>query len=130
MAADIERLLTAWMEAQLEVRAVAELPADLYTAGNLPILHVEEVPGPGWSIPTIDVCDVDIDAYAIGRQPSRDLAEQARALVMAMAGRVFDDGLTVVSKVETLRKPTPLPYDDSDLRRMGGGYRFTLHTRA
>ena len=130
MAADIERLLTAYVEAQLNVRAVAELPADLSTPVNLPIIHIEEVPGPGWSIPTVEVCDVDVDVYQVGRQASRELAEQARALVMGMAGLVFEDRLTVVSKVETARKPTLLPYDDSEIRRMGGSYRFHLHSRA
>jgi hypothetical protein len=130
MAADIERLLTVYLETALEVRVVAELPADLTAPETLPIVQVEEAPGPGWTIPTLDVCDVDVDVYAVGRQESRQLAEQVRALVMAMTGLMFDDGLTVVSKVETQRKPTLLPYDDSDIRRMGGAYRYTLHTRA
>lgn len=130
MAADIERILTGYLEAQLQIRVVAELPADLAAPETLPIGHVEEAPGPGWTIPTVDVCDVDVDFYALGRQAARELAERGRELVMAMPGLKFDDGLTVVSKVDTIRKPTPLPYDDSDIRRMGGGYRFTLHSRA
>lgn len=141
MAADVEKLLTDWLPGQITgggVRVVTELPDDLETPGNLPIVQVEEAGGTGEIVPTLDVCDVDIDVYAgpsggePARKVARDLAEQIRAAVVSLPrqGPIADDNLTSVSKVVTLRKPTRMPYDDSEIRRFGASYRLILHSRA
>ena len=131
MAADIERLLVEWLSDQLNLRVVTELPPDLEAPETLPIVQVEEAIGPGESDPGIDLCDVDIDAYGPDRASTKDLAERIRALVMYdLPGLVFDAGATSINRTRTLRKPSRLPYDDSDLRRFGAGYRITVHSRA
>lgn len=131
MSADIEQILVDYLAAQLQVRTCTELPAELAVPDTLPIVQVEEVFGPGESVPSLDVCDVDIDAYAETRPDAKDLAERVRSLIMYdLPGRTFANGLVSISKVSTDRKPSRLPYDDSGIRRFGAAYRITVHSRA
>ena len=130
--ADVELLLTVWLADILDIRCVTDLPAALGEA--VPLLQVVRVGGADRQI-TLDEADVDIDAY-VGpddagnpdRAGARELAEQARQAVRyQLPGVVFTDA--VVARTQTIVAPAWRPYDNTALRRFGGSYRLTLHSR-
>jgi hypothetical protein len=131
VAADAEKLLIEWLAEQTAVRAVEEVPAgypgDVETPE--PLIHVDELPGPGESVPTVDEAIVDLYFYAADRPTARALAEQCRSLVTyQLPLAVFDDGKTTIPKTHVTR-PSRLPFPGA-VHVYIATVRMTVHSRA
>jgi len=120
---DVEAELNAWLEAQLGVVHVTDLPADL--DDRLPLNQVQRVGGDDDSI-RLDRALVDIDSYGTDRAAASLLARQTRdKLVVALRG-VQTTG-AVFGRVSTISAPAWRPYENPNLRRMGATYEIYFH---
>lgn len=107
------------------VRVVTELPEPL----PAPIVVVDEIPG-GTHLgdARLDVCLFSYDAYAVGREAARELAETVRQHLIDAPLWDVDGPMWVVQA--QIGRPTALPYDDeTDIRRFGGTGRVWLRYR-
>jgi hypothetical protein len=129
VTADGELLAVQLLQPLLRVRVVTELPADL--EHHLPIVQVTETPGGVQLAPAHDTAVLDYDGYAGSRTTAKQIAAQARAVLLGAAGYVTADGGSWVNRVVEVRRPTLLAYDDaSDIRRYGGAVRLHIRYRA
>ena len=120
---DVERVLVAWLGAQLNRRVVTDLPADLEK--QVPLVQIRRVGG-GDFRPGLDTAGLDVDVYGPDRATTVALAEQARhALRFRLPGTQI--GPAVFTRVDTIEAPSYRPYDASGLRRFGATYRLTIH---
>lgn len=120
---DVEAELNAWLEAQLNVVHVTDLPADL--TDKMPLNQVQRVGGDDDSI-RLDRALVDIDSYAADRAAASLLARQTRdKLVVALRG--VQTTAAVFGRVSTISAPAWRPYENPNLRRMGATYEIYFH---
>jgi hypothetical protein len=120
-----EGFIRDWLAAQFApTRVVTELPANL--ADVVPLLQVTRFGGQDDFI-TLDAANIDIDAFAVGRDAARTLAEQARTAVrLHLPG--YASGGAAVQSVTTISAPRWVPYDNTSLRRFVASYRITIHS--
>lgn len=114
-----------------QARVVSELPADLL--GSVPLIRVQATAGSD-VVPTLDAAIVDIEAFAVGRDATRLLAEQVRwAMRLVLPGSTVA-GAEYASKafVATVEASVPhwAPYDDTDVRRFVAMYHLTIRSVA
>jgi hypothetical protein len=120
---DVEAELNAWLEAELGVVHVTDLPADL--ADRLPVNQVQRVGGDDDSI-RLDRALVTVDSYAADRAAASLLARQTRdKLVVALRG--VQTANAVFGRVSTISAPAWRPYENLGLRRMGATYEIYFH---
>jgi hypothetical protein len=120
---DVEAELIAWLKAQLNVRHLTDLPANL--TDILPINQVTRVGGDDDSI-RLDRALVDIDSYGADRAATSLLARQTRdKLVMRLRG--IQTTAAVFGRVSTVSAPAWRPYENPALRRMGATYEIYFH---
>jgi hypothetical protein len=120
---DVEAELNAWLEGQLGVVHVTDLPADL--DDRLPLNQVQRVGGDDDSI-RLDRALVDIDSYAADRAAASLLARRTRdALVVTLRG--VQTTAAVFGRVSTISAPAWRPYENPNLRRMGATYEIYFH---
>lgn len=120
---DVEAELNAWLEAQLDVVHVTDLPADL--TSRLPVNQVQRIGGDDDSI-RLDRALVTVDSYGIDRAAASLLARQTRnALVVALRG--VQTSAAVFGRVSTISAPAWRPYENPGLRRMGATYEIYFH---
>jgi hypothetical protein len=120
---DIEVELIAWLKAQLNVRHLTDLPADL--AGVLPVNQVTRVGGDDDGL-RLDRALVDIDSYAADRAGASLLARQTRdKLVVGLRG--VQTTHAVFGRVSTIAAPAWRPYENPGLRRVGATYEVYFH---
>lgn len=120
---DVEAELNAWLEAQLSVVHVTDLPADL--AERLPVNQVQRVGGDDDSI-RLDRALVTIDSYAADRAAASLLARRTRdKLVVNLRGVQTTNA--VFGRVSTISAPAWRPYENPGLRRMGATYEIYFH---
>ncbi|MEV8637794.1 hypothetical protein AB0395_39720 [Streptosporangium sp. NPDC051023] len=121
---DVEALLTSWIEVNVVgMHAMSETPNDLDSL--VPAVRVRRIGGPydGFKL---DRATVDIDVFDATRDGASTAAlDVQRALHDRLARNKA--GNAVVTRVETLTGPRPLPYDNAGLRRFGATYRITVH---
>ncbi len=132
MAADVQKILIGWLRDQTGQRAADEVPPD-YPGDEDPaplFIQVDELPGPGESVPGNDICLIDIHVYGPDRQSTWDLAMRIRELVSYhLIGQLFEEGATWFRRVEASR-PSRLPYPGGAIRVVTATYRFTVHNTA
>lgn len=120
---DIEIELVAWLNSQLDVRHVTELPANL--ADVLPVNQLQRVGGDDDGF-RLDRALVDVDTYAASREDASELARQTRdELVLRLRG--VKTAATVFAGVSTVSAPSWRPYENVALRRMGATYEIYFH---
>ena len=120
---DVEAELNTWLEAQLGVVHVTDLPPDL--TDLLPVNQVQRVGGDDDSI-RLDRALVDIDSYGADRAAASLLARQTRdKLVVALRG--VQTTAAVFGRVSTISAPAWRPYENPNLRRMGATYEIYFH---
>lgn len=120
---DVEAELNAWLEAQLSVVHVTDLPADL--TGRLPMNQVQRVGGDDDSI-RLDRALVTVDSYAADRAAASLLARETRdMLVVSLRG--VQTTAAVFGRVSTISAPAWRPYENPGLRRMGATYEIYFH---
>lgn len=120
---DTERILVAWLSAQLACRVVTDLPADLEK--RVPLLQIQRFGGADVA-PGLDVVSLDVDSYGPDRGSAIALAEDARAaLRFELPGTQIDGA--VFTRVTTIEGPAFRPYDNTALRRFGATYQIYVH---
>lgn len=120
---DVERLLVAWLNANLSVRVLTDTPSNLEKI--LPVVQVTRFGGADRA-PGIDRAIVDVDCYGATRAAASQLAERVRyALLYRLAGSNYEH--VAISDVSTLSGPSWRPYDNTALRRFGASYAITTH---
>lgn len=120
---DVEAELNAWLEAQLGVVHLTDLPANL--TDLLPVNQVTRVGGDDDSF-RLDRALVDIDSYGSDRAAASLLARQTRdKLVVGLRG--VQTANAVFGRVSTISAPAWRPYDNPALRRMGATYEIYFH---
>lgn len=120
---DVEAELNAWLEAQLSVVHVTDLPANL--TDILPVNQVQRIGGDDDSI-RLDRALVTVDSYAADRVGASLLARQTRdKLVVTLRG--VQTTAAVFGRVSTISAPAWRPYENPALRRMGATYEIFFH---
>ena len=61
---------------------------------------------------------LDVEAFAPTRAGAMDLAAAARRATLALAGTAEPDGTGLVDTVETVQRPTPVPWGVESLYRV------------
>lgn len=113
----------AWLKAQLNVRHLTDLPANLTEV--LPINQVQRIGGDDDSI-RLDRALVTVDSYAADRAAASLLARRTRdKLVNQLRG--VQTAAAVFGRVSTLSAPAWRPYENPNLRRMGATYEIYFH---
>ncbi len=110
------------------IRVEDELPTNSQYAGRLVVVTVN--PGsPGDTTLTLDLVDLDIDAFAGSRDRTRDLAEQVRTEMRVHLSHYTDPASgAFIKRVQTLGRPAPAAWDDaSRIERWSALYRLTVH---
>lgn len=120
---DLEAELNPWLEAQLSVPHLTDLPADL--TDILPVNQVQRVGGDDDSI-RLDRALVDIDSYGVDRAAASLLARSTRTLLVATL-RGTQTANAVFGRVSTISAPAWRPYENPNLRRMGATYEIYFH---
>ncbi|MEV7013273.1 hypothetical protein [Streptosporangium sp. NPDC051022] len=121
---DVEALLTSWIEATVDnVHAMSETPNDLDDL--LPAAKIRRIGGPYDGF-RLDRATVDVDVFDATRDGASAVALHIQWALHNLLAR-NKTGDAVVTRVETLTGPRPLPYDNSGLRRFGATYRITVH---
>ena len=120
---DVEAELNAWLEDQLDVVHLTDLPANL--ADILPVNQVTRVGGDDDSI-RLDRALVDIDSYGPDRAAASLLARQTRDLLVVKL-RGIQTAAAVFGRVSTISAPAWRPYENPQLRRMGATYEIFFH---
>lgn len=120
---DVEAELNAWLEAQLSVVHLTDLPSNL--TDILPVNQVTRVGGDDDSI-RLDRALVTVDSYAADRAAASLLARQTRdKLVVSLRG--VQTTAAVFGRVSTISAPAWRPYENPALRRMGATYEIYFH---
>ncbi|MDH2424736.1 hypothetical protein [Sphaerisporangium sp. TRM90804] len=121
---DVEALVATWIEANVDdTRGMTETPANLDTL--LPVAKVMKIGG-SYDGFRITRATVDVDFF----DSTRDRAWSGALHVQWCLHNLFvrrRQGDAVVARVETLTDPRRLPYDNTNLRRVGATYRITVH---
>ncbi|MGW4422508.1 hypothetical protein [Streptosporangium sp. NPDC004631] len=121
---DVEALLTSWIEANVDnLRSMSETPADLDAL--VPVAKVRRIGGPYDGF-RLDRATVDVDVFDATRDGASAAALHVQWALHNLLAR-NKAGDAVVTRVETLTGPRPLPYDNTGLRRFGATYRITVH---
>lgn len=119
-----------------DIRVLTETPHDL--ARELPVIRVRRIGGQD-TVLTLDVANIDVDAYAIGEAAATALAEQVRTSLrlnaegQTIAG-VEETQLTpaeppaLIAQVDTISAPKWVPYDNTALRRISATYRIAIRS--
>lgn len=129
---DLEGSLVAWLRGLgIARRVVTERPSNLQSADVLPLAEISDVGGPEVAR-GLDAATVDVDCYHIGsgtgmtavsaREQARGFANEVRrAFQYQLPGTTLIGG-AVVGRVHVARRPVWLPYDDTNIRRVGATY--------
>jgi hypothetical protein len=120
---DVEAELNTWLEDQLNVVHLTDLPANL--ADILPVNQVTRVGGDDDSI-RLDRALVDVDSYGTDRAAASLLARQTRDLLVVKL-RGIQTVAAVFGRVSTISAPAWRPYENPGLRRMGATYEIFFH---
>ena len=118
------KLAVAYFNAELDVRVVTKLPAELEKA--LPVVRVTRGPGGDDGVTDAPLLDVEVFTALGGAVDPWDLAEDAREAAHRLAGRVVDGAL--VDTVSTSVGPTSVEYSPNT-ERVVASYRLGLRKR-
>lgn len=121
----IEPVLAAWLNTQLSIPVVEQLPFN--TTFTLPLISVERLSGSDSTL-TLDEASIDVDVFASTRDSSRNIAELVReALRLRFTG--YTSSRLTITRVETVSGPAPLPWSNEAVWRFGATYRIVAHSR-
>ncbi|MFD7319228.1 hypothetical protein [Streptomyces sp. NPDC059883] len=127
MWADIELTVMLWLRSQLPgVRVTDELPDKVET--RLPLIWVRVVGGGDDRIS--DTATVDVQAFAADRAAMWQLAERARAAMLAAGAQWVPGARVVIDTVDTIERPNEVPYGNPALRRAVASYALTSRAQA
>jgi hypothetical protein len=120
--ADVEALLTSWLQGQLgaAARVVTETPANI-TQTLVQVIRIG-----GARRFTFDHATVDIECFATTRQLARAMSDQVGLLLeQTLPGQRIGAGS--VGAVICTSGPSWLPWDDTNVRRFGATYQVNVH---
>jgi len=118
---DVEALLIPWLEANMGVRVVSELPPDAAP----PIIRLYRISGADNDY-KLDRPIVDVDVFAATRPEAAELSERVRtAFRVDLRGQVLSG--VVISYPFTIIGPRWLPDTNTDWRRYSASYEVLLH---
>lgn len=120
---DVEAELVAWLKAELDVRVVTDLPANLLDV--VPVVQVQRVGGDDDGI-RLDRAFIDVDVYGTTRPLASQLMAQARSLFLASLRGVVTDA-AVFTSARTITAPAWRPYENPGLRRFGATFEIFCH---
>jgi hypothetical protein len=120
---DVEAELVAWLKAQLAVRVVTDLPANL--EGAAPVVQIARVGGDDDGI-RLDRAIVDVDVFAATRPASSQLMTRTRVALLTQLRGVVTSGATFTS-ARTISAPSWRPYENNNLRRFGATFEIFCH---
>ncbi|MFD1277463.1 hypothetical protein [Streptomyces kaempferi] len=120
---DVEAELVAWLKAELAVRVVTDLPANLGSDG--PVLQLQRIGGDDDSF-RLDRALVDVDSYAVDRPTASQLMTQTRGLLLVKL-RGVTTGAAVFTAARTISAPAWRPYENTSLRRFGATFEIFCH---
>lgn len=134
--ADIQKIVIGRLRARLNedvplserIRVEDDLPGNSQYVNRLVVVGIN--PGsPGDTTLTIDVTDLDIDAFAGSRDRAQDLAEKVRTEMRVYLPRYTDPATGAsIMQVQTFARPAPALWDDaSRIVRWSATYRVTVH---
>jgi hypothetical protein len=116
----VEALLIPAAASALGVRFVTDLPADL--AGQVPLCRLWDIGGGSddnnWRFATPTVT---VDSFAVDRAGAMALGQRVEKWFRTTLPGASLTG-SVVTKVQTLTRPTWRPWDDTTVRRYGATY--------
>lgn len=118
--AGVEALLIGWTSAQLSVRCLTDLPADLQAV--VPVVQIVRIGGPSDdNLSSFQAATVSVDCFAADRAAATTLAQQVDdAWRKVLPGTTT--GGAVVGKVRTLSGASWRPWNDTAVRRFGASY--------
>ncbi|MFD7705715.1 hypothetical protein [Streptomyces sp. NPDC059786] len=120
---DVEAELVAWLKAQLAVRVLTDLPADLNAV--LPVVQVQRIGGSDDGF-RLDRALVDVDVYAATRPAASDLMALTRTRLLAGL-RGTTTNAAVFSAARTITAPAWRDYENTSLRRFGATFEIFCH---
>lgn len=135
--ADLEQIVIGWLIANVfpgagtsRVRVGeggSDLPDNVIHAERL--VTVEKIQSsPGDAVPTLDIADLEVNAYARNRLRARTVAEQVRAgLRYQLPGHTDPSTGAFVKQVRALAPPAEAPWESADTSRYLATYRIWLH---
>lgn len=106
--------------------AVARDELDNNLANELPTIQITQVPGGGITAGRLARVLVDIDVYAATRAEAFDLAREVVAWVEQELRGSTTSTMTI-SRAGVVTLPAIRPYENTDLRRVGGTYEIFCH---
>jgi hypothetical protein len=134
--ADPERVVADWLTANVfvdsgpdRVRVVRgeDLPGNIHLAQR--VIRVVQIPsGPGDTLPTLDIADVELNWYARTRDRVRELADTTRAELRYRLPKTTHPGSgAFVKQVLMLGGPAEAPSESSAFHRRLATVRIWLH---
>lgn len=120
---DVEAELVAFLKAELAVRVVTDLPANLVE--ELPVVQIQRAGGDDDTF-RLDRAFVDIDVYAAARPAASQLMAQTRSLLLVTL-RGATTASAVFTSARTISAPTWRPYENQNLRRFGVTFEIFCH---
>jgi hypothetical protein len=122
---DIELELIGWTQARLGASVVVRDELDNNLLNELPTVQIEVVGGDDDTF-RLDRTLVDVNVYAATRAAAIALATQVHGLYLTeLAGSKTTNA--VFGRVTTVTRPAVRPYENTDLRRVGGTYSLYSH---
>jgi len=121
---DVEALLLAFFGLTIpSARSLTITPSDL--EGQLPVIQINRIGG-GDTVPSLDRCLVDVEAYDKLRPDAKSLAAQIRSALRYKAPGFSALGASITDVV-TSSAPAERPYKNTNLFRIGATYEIGLH---
>jgi hypothetical protein len=122
---DIELELIGWTQTRLGAGVVVRDELDNNLGNELPTVQIEVVGGDDDTF-RLDRALVDVNVYAATRAAAIALAAQVHGLYLTeLAGSKTTNA--VFGRVTTVTRPAVRPYENTDLRRVGGTYSLYSH---
>ncbi|MDX3549508.1 hypothetical protein PV724_44340 [Streptomyces europaeiscabiei] len=120
---DVEAELVAWSTAELDVRVVTDLPANLVDV--LPVVQFQRIGGDDDTI-RLDRAFVEVNVYAETRQAASQLMARTRSLLLTQL-RGTTTSAAVFTSSRTISAPAWRPYENPALRRFGASFEIFCH---
>lgn len=122
---DVELELIGWTQARLGPGAVVRDELDNNLLDELPTVQIQAVGGDDDGF-RLDRPLVDVNVYAATRGDAIALAATVHGLYVTQL-RGSTTKRAVFGLVRAVTRPTPRPYDNTALRRVGATYEMYLH---
>lgn len=122
---DVELELIGWTQARMADGVVVRDELDNSLLDELPTVQIQAIGGDDDGF-RLDRALVDIDVYAGTRADAIALAAAVHGLYLTQL-RGSTTERAVFGMVRAVTRPTPRPYENTALRRVGATYEVFLH---